>query len=202
MIKETAIVILAAGESRRMGSPKQLLDFKGVPLLRHSVITALDADCGPVIVVLGSRANELRTAVADLPVEAVVNRRWSEGMGTSIQTGLQAIEHRPGVTGAILALADQPYISSRFFQLLASQHARSGKNIVASSYAGTVGVPAYFSRTAYPLLMALDAGQGCKGVILGNAEDRLLIDCPEAEIDVDTLEDYSAALNRNGSISG
>lgn len=193
---ETAIVLLAAGESRRMGTPKQLLDFRGVPLLRHAALTAIESECGPVVVVLGAHAEELRPALANVPIQSVVNDQWSKGMGTSIQTGLRALEHRPEVTGAILALADQPYITAEFYRLLVEQHALTGKSIVAASYAGTVGVPVYFSRGSFPLLMALTAEQGCKGVILGNAADCLRIDCPEAEIDIDTPEDYASAIAR------
>lgn len=190
----TAIILLAAGESSRMGSPKQLLDFKGVPLLRHAAVTALEAATGPVIAVLGGRANELSPALANLPVQPVLNERWATGMGSSIQTGLCAIEQRADVTGAILALADQPYITADFFRRLVQWHQESGKGIIAAAYSGTVGVPVYFSRATFSLLMALSPEQGCKGVILGNVKDRLLLDCPEAAIDIDTPEDYRAAL--------
>ena len=188
----TAIVLLAAGESRRMGQPKQLLDFKGVPLLRHVALTALAV--GPVIVVLGALADSLRFALDGIPVEIVVNEQWEAGMGASIQTGLRLLEGRGDVTGAILALADQPFVTAEFFARLIAEHVRSGKGIVAASYAGTVGVPAYFSRAAFPHLMALPAGQGCKGVILAQVDDRVLFECPEAELDLDTPEDYRAAL--------
>ena len=173
-----------------MGSPKQLLDFKGLPLLRHAALTALAADCGPVVVVLGARSYDLRPAIANMPVETVVNADWALGMGSSIQVGLRALEGRLEVTGAILALGDQPYVTGEFLRRLVVR----GSRIVAARYGGTVGVPAYFSRAAFPLLMALSPEQGCKGVILGNADGRLLVDCKEAEMDIDTPEDYRAAV--------
>ena len=113
-------------------------------------------------------------------------------MGTSIQTGLRTLEHRPKVSGAILALADQPYITAAVYRLLVEQHLLTGKKLIAASYAETaetVGVPVYFSRASFPLLRALSPEQGCKGVILENAADCLRIDCPQAEIDVDIPED-------------
>jgi molybdenum cofactor cytidylyltransferase len=186
----TAILLLAAGESRRMGRPKQLLDFGGKPLLRHSAEVALQTACGPVIVVLGARERELRGALEGLPIAIAVNERWQQGMGTSIQTGLRALDGLDEVTGAILALADQPFVTAEFLKQLAG----SDKQIAAASYAGTVGVPVYFARKAFPLLRALKPDQGCKSVILAHSQDRVLIDCPEAEIDIDTPEEYEAAL--------
>src|SRR5690348_4030085 len=79
------VLLLAAGNSTRMGRPKQLLDYRGRPLLRHSVEQALGSACRPVMVVLGAEADACRAAIGDLPVEIVVNADWAEGMGSSIR---------------------------------------------------------------------------------------------------------------------
>jgi molybdenum cofactor cytidylyltransferase len=198
----TAIILLAAGNSSRMGQAKQLLDFCGKPLLRYTAEVALESQCGPVVVVLGARANELRPALDGLPVQIVENDRWPEGMGSSIQTGLRALQDAAALsstTGAILALADQPFVSSAFLRSLADLHHTSGKQIIASRYSGTVGVPVYFSRDAFPLLMALKPDQGCKGVILGHPSNTHLVDCPDAALDIDTPEDYAKALTASSA---
>lgn len=187
-----AVVLLAAGKSSRMGSAKQLLEFRGKPLLRHAAESAQASACGPVVVVLGADEREIRTALAGLSVEIVVNERWAEGMGTSIQAGLQALQRRE-IEGAILTLADQPFVTPEFLRGLAAKHRESGKPIVAARYSGTAGVPVFFAREAFPLLMALQPDQGCKGVILGHSGDALLVDCPEAAMDLDTPEDYARA---------
>jgi molybdenum cofactor cytidylyltransferase len=191
---KSALILLAAGGSARMGSAKQLLDFGGKPLLRHAVESALASGCDPVIVVLGANEHEIRPALAGLEVETVVNDRWAEGMGTSIQTGLLALENRD-IAGAILALSDQPFVTPDFLRGLVERHHRTGKAIVAAQYSGTAGVPVFFEREAFPLLMALKPDQGCKGVILGHAGDALLVDCPEAAMDIDTPEDYARAMS-------
>lgn len=188
-MKSTALILLAAGNSSRMGSPKQLLEFRGVPLIRHAVETALASPCSPVIVVLGANAERVKTAVSDLPVRLVHNERWSEGMGTSIQAGLREADAE-GVDGVVLALADQPMVTPHIYDLLVRGHRTSRKPIVASEYAGTVGVPVYFSREAFPSLFALAPDQGCKGVILRHGTEALRIACPEAEADIDTPGDY------------
>lgn len=189
-MSETAVIVLAAGNSTRMGAAKQLMPYRGRPLLYHAVEQALDSECGPVVVVLGAREKELRKVLADLPVEIAVNRNWADGMGSSIQTGLRAIEGR-NIDGAILCLADQPFVLAEFLCGLLEKHVESGRTIVASSYAGTVGVPVYFARKAFGKLLALAPNQGCKGVILENMADVLLVECPEAAMDIDTPADYA-----------
>jgi molybdenum cofactor cytidylyltransferase len=188
----SAAILLAAGSSTRMGRAKQLLDFRGKPLVRHAAESAIAAGCDPVIVVLGSGEREIRPALAGLPVEIVVNDRWPEGMGTSIQAGLRALEDRE-VSGAILALSDQPFVTPGCLSGLVDRHRESGTRIVAARYSGTVGVPVFFARDAFPLLMALKPDQGCKGVILGHPEEAELVDCPAAAMDIDTPEDYARA---------
>ncbi|HEX4133712.1 MAG TPA: nucleotidyltransferase family protein [Bryobacteraceae bacterium] len=193
MPPKSAVILLAAGNSTRMGSTKQLLDFGGKPLLRHTAESAQGSGCHPVIVVLGANEHEVRPVLAGLDVEIVVNERWAEGMGTSIQTGLRALGNRD-TSGTILALSDQPFITSDFLSGLVDRHHQSGRPIVAARYSGTAGVPVFFAREAFPLLMALKPDQGCKGVILGHPVSALLVDCPEAAMDIDTPEDYARAM--------
>jgi molybdenum cofactor cytidylyltransferase len=194
--KSYAIVLLAAGSSTRMGFPKQLLTYDGKPLIRHSIEVALRTSCDAVVVVLGANAAQIRTALegietGDKQVVVTENFRWPEGMGTSIRAGIEAVE-RLGVEDAILALADQPLITPEILNRLAGEHVRTGQPIVASQYAGTVGVPVFFAGSHFPQLAALAPDQGCKGVILKNRDGAMRIDCPEAEVDIDTPADYEA----------
>jgi len=183
-------VLLAAGGSRRMGSPKQLLPYRGRPLLRHAAEVALETECRPVIVVLGAEADALGGVLAGLPVETVMNPLWEEGMGTSIRAGVTAAEAHD-VDGLILGLADQPLVTADLLHRLVREFLRTGQPIVASAYAGTVGVPAFFERRYFPSLTALAPEQGCKGLILGHRDEAILLDCPEAEADIDTPEEYA-----------
>lgn len=191
---EYAVILLAAGNSSRMGSPKQLLDYRGIPLVRHATEIALGTECPAVVVVLGANALEVRKALDGVTtgqkkLAVVENPRWLEGMGTSIQTGVNAVESL-GLDGAILALADQPLITPEILNRLLTEHQRTSKPIITSRYAGTVGVPVFFAKSHFPQLMALAPDQGCKGVILRNGDAALAIDCPEAEADIDTPFDY------------
>jgi len=186
---KTGLILLAAGNSTRMGTPKQLLQYRGRPLVHHAALVALQSRCRPVIVVLGANAGPVRQALHDLPVEPIENPLWSEGMGTSIQAGLRAaVDYE--LDGIILALADQPLVTADTYNLLVAGHETSAKPIVTSVYAGTVGVPVYFAREYFPHLMALKPDQGCKGVILAHSDNALRIACSEAEEDIDTPLDY------------
>ncbi|QOY90140.1 nucleotidyltransferase family protein [Paludibaculum fermentans] len=184
-----AAILLAAGNASRMGAPKQLLDYGGRPLLRHAAETALASGCSKVIVVLGAKAGAVAPALDGLPVVTVVNPRWDEGMGTSIQAGLRAAA-AASAEAVILMLADQPLISAGFLDRLIGIHTDAGQAIVAARYAGTAGVPALFARQYFDDLEALRPAQGCKAVIQANEGNACLVDCPEAEFDVDTPDDY------------
>ena len=182
-------VLLAAGGSSRMGTAKQLLDYQGKPLVRHAAEVALASICGRVIVVLGCRSGEIRPALEGLPVAILENADWEGGMGTSIRAGIE-VAKRESLDGVVLALADQPLVTPAILDRLARTHLETGRPIVASQYAGTVGVPVFFARSYFPHLLGLQPAQGCKGVILAHAGDAIRLDCPEAEVDVDTPEDY------------
>lgn len=185
-----SIVLLAAGESSRMGSPKQLLPFAGRPLLRHAAESALASRASGVIVVLGARAPQLRPVLEGLPLEIVENPEWSQGMGSSIRAGiLAAASHHPA--GAILALADQPFVTPETYNRLIAARDRSALPIVAAQYAGTAGVPALFAADLFPALATLPPTQGCKSLILRHPTRTFLLPCPEAETDLDTPYDYA-----------
>ena len=184
------VVLLAAGGSGRMGTPKQLLEFGGKPLVRHSAEVALAA-FESLIAVVGASAAEVEAALAGLPVQVVHNARWKDGVGTSIQAGVQRAAEL-GLEGVVLLPADQPLVTADHLRALREHQGTSGKPIVASRYAGTVGVPVLFSRRYFPHLLQLVPTQGCKGIIMSNEQDALLVDCQAAEFDIDTPGDYAS----------
>ena len=187
------LVLLAAGSSQRMGQPKQLMEYRGKALLRHAVDTARAARVDRVIVVLGANADPIVAALSGVVmedgVEIVHNARWEDGMGTSIHAGVRRASDLQMDT-AILALGDQPLVTAEIYNRLIAEHEASGKPIVTSEYAGTVGVPVLFAEQYFPNLLALQVDQGCKGVILKHSAHALRIACPEAEVDIDTPFDF------------
>jgi molybdenum cofactor cytidylyltransferase len=193
-------VVLAAGASTRLGTPKQFIPFRGRNLLARAVDTAVRAGFYPVIVVIGAYAEQIRRAVV-LPPGAgwVENPRWSEGMSTSIRTGLMAlVEAEPTVPAALLMVCDQPYVSVSLLRRMAAAYRRTGAPIVACAYGGAWGVPALFDRTLFPELQALTGDRGAQSVI-GRYLDRVVqIPFPRGAVDIDTPEDW-ARLRRRGT---
>ena len=188
--KSIAAVILAAGESSRLGQPKQLLEFRGKTLVRRVVDAAIEANCSPVIVVAGDAHAEVKNALAATNAILVQNSRWRQGVGTSIRAGIQRlIENAPEVDAAVLLVCDQPFVDCDLVRGLIALHSETGKPIVASAYADTLGVPALFDHSIFQELLRLDGHSGAKTIILSNRARVAEFSFPKGDVDVDTLDD-------------
>ena len=187
----TGALILAAGESSRFGQPKQLLPFRGKTLLRTIINAACEAGCSPVVVVIGSNDEKIHPELAHAKVIEVRNANWQRGIGSSIRSGVQAlIDHAPDVEAILLLVCDQPAVNARVIEDLIATHETTKKEIVASSYADTVGVPALFHRSLFERLLSLGDEAGAKSIILQNPERVAQFAFPEGAIDIDTWEDW------------
>ncbi|MDW7693544.1 nucleotidyltransferase family protein [Flammeovirgaceae bacterium SG7u.111] len=186
-----SIVVLAAGQSSRMGKPKQLLPVNGQPMLRRVAKTALSADNTKVTVVLGANAEACTEVLASLPVQIVVNKNWENGMGSSINSGLaSALKQNPETDAVLLLLADQPFVTSKHINALQKLASTSKKSIIASSYSEIVGVPILLKKKYFSDLLKLNANKGAKLIVKANPDDIQSIPFPEAAKDIDTLEDF------------
>ncbi len=189
-------IILAAGGSSRMGSPKQLLPYRGRPLICHAVEQVMASGAGPIFVVLGANTETIAEALPG-GVTVCSNPRWREGMGTSVRVGVEAaIAAR--VDAVIIALGDQPLISPLILNSLISTHRETGRALVASRYAGGAGVPALFAKDLFVELLELPPASGCKRLIEAHSGEAAFIDCPQGELDIDTPEDYARANEHQG----
>jgi molybdenum cofactor cytidylyltransferase len=187
-MQNVGAVILAAGESSRFGSPKQLAQFHGKAFVRRVVDLAQQADCSPVVVVTGSDAAEVSSVVKTPVVE---NKDWCEGIGSSIRLGVKSlIELEPDIGAVVLLVCDQPLLDAEVIINLIALHRETGKEIVASSYADTLGVPALFSRSVFPELLSLEGESGAKKVIFANRDRVAAFPFPQGRIDIDTPADF------------
>ncbi len=187
-------VILAAGASTRMGSPKQLLPFEGKPLVVRAVEAALASPVWPVVVVLGAHADRIRPLLAEHPVLVAENPAWPEGMASSLREGIGTLQQfSRRLDAALIALCDQPAFSAQVVaRLLAAQQA-TGRGVVAVRYAGRNGAPALFRREHFATLTHLTGEEGARELLNGRPDVVATVDLPELAVDLDTPEDYAAA---------
>lgn len=193
-MNENIIIILAAGASARLEKPKQLLRFKGETLLNHTIKEAQKC-LMPVIVVLGANAKKIKHEMQSLEEETVINEEWESGMSSSIKAGLnKALANYKEIKNCIIAVCDQPFISSLLFQELIDEKRRTGKNIIACSYAGTLGTPCLFDMKYFRELLQLQGDHGAKNLLQKYPHDVASIDFENGKFDVDTKRDYEELL--------
>lgn len=199
-MSEIGLIILAAGGSFRLGSPKQLLPFQGRTLLRRATETALGSVCRPVVIVLGDKSDLLESQVKDLPVAIARNPDWASGMGSSIRIGLEDLlsQHQDQTEAVVLMVCDQPFIRSSDIDRLCLAHEKTGCGVISSAYEGVFGTPVLFSSKYFSELQQLPPNEGARRLITRHRDDHYSILVPEAAFDVDTPEDYRKLIERDG----
>jgi molybdenum cofactor cytidylyltransferase len=196
--RDVGAVVLAAGSSSRMGSPKQTLQFRGNSLLRRAAMAALCAGCFPVIVVTGAHSELSRRELDGLAVREVLNTHWETGMASSIRAGVEGlVSANPDAAAAVLLLCDQPHVTADVIYGLVAAHRATGSAVVASTYGGSFGVPALFSRALFAELARLEGVAGAKQVIKRYASEAHLLPLHGGEVDVDTPDDFSRLIAKD-----
>lgn len=186
---ETAVLILAAGSSSRMGKSKQLLPIDGKPMLARAIETAVQANPN-VTVVLGSGASEHRKVLAGYQVVIFENVDWKKGMGRSLKSGLAfVLQQNPAVEAVIIMVCDQPRLTPPHLVKLIDKANAPGVTLVASSYNGTLGVPALFKRQHFSALLEIADESGASRVIREQANPAW-VELPDGETDLDTFDEY------------
>lgn len=194
-VRLVGAVLLAAGSSSRMGRPKQTLRFRGKSLLRSAALAALEAECSPVIVVTGAYAEMSRAELDGLVVREVLNPRWETGMSSSIKAGVEGlVSAKPDAEAAVLLLCDQPHVTADIISSLVAAHRATGRPLVASTYGGSFGAPALFSRTLFAELTRLEGTSGAKEVIKRHASEAHFLPFHDGDVDVDTPDDFSRLI--------
>lgn len=196
--ERVAGLVLAAGASRRMGEPKQLLRMGDKSLLERILAEVLKSELDEVILVLGHRFREVREAVSrSLPNEKlriVKNDRYREGMSTSIIAGLGAVEK--DTRHVMIVLADMPNITALLINHLLKRYLASGKSLGAIQIQGRRSHPVILGRARFEALCKLEGDVGARGLFDSFRGDVCLVDAPQgfSDLDLDTPEDYRKAL--------
>ena len=191
-------VILAAGESRRMGKQnKLLLPVGGEALLVKLVKSVCDSDVGQVLVVIGHEAEKIMRELNDFPLNFVYNPNFSEGMTTSIKSGVKEVS--PDCDGILICLADMPFIKApeinKLIHAYVKNRIKEKRLIVVPVFQGQRGNPVLFSSEFRNDILEHKKESGCKGVIINNSKyvKEIEMDDDNMLLDVDTLEDYQRA---------
>ncbi len=188
-----AVVLLAAGKSDRLGTPKQMLVYRGKTLLRRSVEAAMGTGLEPVFVVLGASHSTMEKVLEDLKSVRIVNNKgWEEGMASSIRCGVEAAMRMEKVPdGLIIMVCDQPHVNTELLQSLVLTQQKTGMPVVASNYRDNPGVPALFHKSFFNRLLLLEGDTGARKLLKEEAEFVSLVDFPLGEADIDTMKDFN-----------
>jgi molybdenum cofactor cytidylyltransferase len=187
-------IVLAAGQSRRLGQPKQLLVLDGKSLISHVVECCLGSRLDDVLVVVGHEAAAVRHALTGLDVFFVVNDRHEEGQSTSLIAGIAAA----GRAGAVVVvLADQPGIDGAAINRLIEAR-QAGATLGMARYGERRGHPVLFGHEVFDELRYITGDQGGRDVLRRHGDDVVLVDggSDQVPVDVDTAEDYAQLLER------
>ena len=180
-----AAVVLAAGASQRLGEPKQLVRLGRETLLERAVRVAREAECSPVVVVVGAEHGQVLGNSVLGDVVTVINDEWKEGMASSIRLGVQALGFAArDAEGVLLMTCDQPAVTAKHLV-----HLTLRAEVKASRYAGKNGVPAYFPKKYFARLMELKGDAGARELLAEAPYEEL----ENGELDVDTVKDLKRA---------
>lgn len=186
-------LLLAAGGGRRLGGrPKALLEHRGGLLADHAVRSLREGGCGPLHVVLGAAAGEVRARAALDGCAVTVNEEWTEGMGSSLRAGLGALADT-GADAALVLLVDQPGIDARAVARVRAA-CRDRTSLVAASYAGERGHPVLFGADLWADIAAGAVGdQGARAYLRAHRDAITLVECADVAqaYDIDTPEDLT-----------
>jgi len=201
-IKQTeliGIIILAAGASRRMGTPKQLLKIDNQTLIERAINLTQALKSQQTVVVLGANAERISPHIPQQKNASIaINKNWMQGMGTTLKTGLDFfLAQEQKFAAVIVMVCDQPYLTAEILQALIDAHQQTKAAIVATKYNGIKGVPALFSSCLFPKLMELNKDEGARKIIKNYGGEIETINFPEGIIDLDTPRAYQEFLKKH-----
>lgn len=186
---QVSAVVLAAGMSKRMGAPKQLLQIGGKTLLQNVLDNLRGSSVGEVVVVLGASAQEIRNHLDPTNLRVIINDAFEAGMGTSLRAGLNAVN--PEAEAALIVLADQPFVAAATFDRLIEQYRKHKPQIALPLYKGFRGNPVLLDRSVFPEVMSLNGDIGCRAIFGAHNDNILKVPVEDIGVllDIDTTTD-------------
>jgi len=195
MMPKTAILILAAGESKRMGEPKQLLPYNNSTLLLHSIEQVNNIKYSDVFIVIGAHFADVFKSIRGQKATILKNNNWEDGMGSSLSKGIELIKKKKNYDRVLVTLADTPLVNTEHYEELISFSDATGKRIILTNYEEVSGVPAIFDKSLFNELSLLSDNEGAKPVVKKYKKEVLKMDSKIPFFDIDTKEAYQKLLN-------
>lgn len=180
-------IVLAAGLSRRFGSTKQLVEFRGRPMVAHAMRTAEALFENRSVLVAGNEWPAVTSAAGPLAGFLVINDAFHRGLGSSIAAGVGAVADCS--SGVMLLLADQPLVDAKYLRRMTDTWLQVSERIVASEFDGIVGPPVIFPARCFDDLRNLDGDSGARAIIRSNASSLTTLNYANAAVDIDCRED-------------
>lgn len=195
-MNKIAIIVLAAGNSKRMGESKQLLPWGNSTLLGSVITNVLTANASPIFVVLGAYKNEIKEKINLSKTIVLSNENWQNGLGSSIALATYEIDKKyPEIDAILFVLADQPFISSNHLNVMIEHHNKVKEVIIMTKKGNYRGVPVLFPRKFFSELIELSNDEGAKQIINKNKNQVIEVLTDDDITDIDTFEIYETLHN-------
>lgn len=190
---KTAILILSAGSSSRMGKPKQLLPFKNTTLLGNAIEQAKNSKADSVFCVLGSNAKIIEKEIEKSNSKIIYNPNFKDGLSSSIVAGVQHLKN--SFDNILVMLADQPNVDATYLNELIKTSKENPSKIISSNYQNNKGVPAVFPKIYFQQLLKLEGDKGAKEFLNNQSSNLIVVKNLINLVDIDTQEDYQNLIN-------
>ena len=194
-VDNVGVVVLAAGSSSRLGQPKQLIKYKGKPLLQNILDHSQVLSFTSKVLILGAHAEEIKKNINTGEFRVIINEQWEEGIASSILKGVRSsLEINPNLENILFLLSDQPFVTSALIKELLDTHKKEGKTITGCRYDKTVGVPVIFNKNMFRELCHLNGDRGAKVLIRKYPDKVAAVSFDLGSVDIDEPEDYRKLL--------
>lgn len=185
-----AAIVLAAGMSRRMGTPKQLLRIAGKTVLEHTLAKVRESAVDEIVLVLGFAADAVEKEISTEGIKIVRNEDYQQGMGTSLRAGVATVG--PNAKAALIVLADQPFVQAHTLNQLIEYHGKAKPQVVIPMYRGFRGNPVLLDRSIFPEVRELSGDVGCRAIFGTHTENirKLAVNDVGILLDIDSQDDF------------
>jgi molybdenum cofactor cytidylyltransferase len=189
-------IVLAGGESKRMGSPKMILPYEGMTIIEKVLASVLSSDVDKVVTVLGSNKDEVMKVIEKLPVLHCHNSNYKDGMLSSVKCGFEFLPD--DFRAAMVFLGDQPMAEASVINKIIKSYNESGKGINVPVFEGKRGHPILVDKKYKDEIINLDEPDGLRGLLRKHPDDLLEVETENSSVlmDIDTKEDYLNEINK------